>query len=73
MKNCIVTVASNMSDETYEMLCEKANRRYGGDLVFTKVTDDGIIGGFILDMDGMICDASIATQIDEMGKHLKGV
>lgn len=73
MKKCTVTVASNMSGETYGMLCEKTKAKFGADIEFTKKTDDDIIGGFILDMDGMICDCSLSSQLSEMKKHLKGV
>lgn len=72
MKNCIVTVASNMSGETYGQLCEKAEKKFG-ELSFTKKVDDEIIGGFILDIDGMIYDLSLSTQLAEMKKHIKGV
>lgn len=73
MRHCVMTVASNMSEETVGYLCEKTKEKFGDDLVFTKVVNDEIIGGFILDIDGMIYDLSLSAQCYEMKKHLKGV
>lgn len=73
MKKCIVTVASNMTEETYGMLCEKTKARFGADIDFVKKVKDDIIGGFILEIDGMIYDCSLSSQLSEMKKHLKGV
>ena len=71
MRNCTVTAASNMSGETYEYLCEKVRRRFGDDIAFTRVTDDSVIGGFMLDLNGHIFDLTLATQLKAMGKHLR--
>ena len=71
MRNCTVTAASNMSGETYEYLCEKVQRKFGDDIAFTRVTDESVIGGFILDLNGHIFDLSLATQLKAMGKHLR--
>ena len=71
MRNCTVTAASNMSGETYEYLCEKVRRKFGDDIEFTRVTDEAVIGGFILDLNGHIFDLTLATQLKAMGKHLR--
>ena len=71
MRNCTVTAASNMSGETYEYLCEKVRQKFGDDIEFTRVTDEAVIGGFILDLNGHIFDLSLATQLKVMGKHLR--
>ena len=71
MRNCTVTAASNMSGETYEYLCEKVRQKFGDDIEFTRVTDEAVIGGFILDLNGHIFDLSLATQLKAMGKHLR--
>lgn len=71
MRNCTVTAASNMSGETYEYLCEKVRKKFGDDIEFTRVTDDAVIGGFLLDLNGHIFDLTLATQLKEMGKHLR--
>ena len=71
MRNCTVTAASNMSGETYEYLCEKVRQKFGDDIEFTRVTDEAVIGGFILDLNGHIFDLSLATQLKVMGRHLR--
>ena len=71
MKRAKITVASNMSDKTYIMLCEKTRERFGDDIEFTRIVDNDIIGGFILDIDGMIFDLSVRTTFDELKKHIK--
>ena len=71
MRKCTVTAASNMSGETYEYLCEKVRRKFGDDIEFTRKTDDSVIGGFILDLNGHIFDLSLATQLKAMGRHLR--
>ena len=71
MRKCTVTAASNMSGETYEYLCEKVRRKFGDDIEFTRKTDESVIGGFILDLNGHIFDLSLATQLKAMGRHLR--
>ena len=69
MNKIIITTASNMSDETYSLLCEKAKARFGCEETEKRI-DDSIIGGFVLNIDGLIYDASIKTQLDELKKHI---
>ena len=71
MKKAKITVASNMTDETYMLLCKKTRERFGDDIEFTRRIDEDILGGFILDLDGMIFDLSLRTRFDELKKHLK--
>ena len=71
MRKCTVTAASNMSGKTYEYLCEKVRAKFGDDIEFTQVTDESVIGGFILDLNGHIFDLSLATQLKAMGRHLR--
>lgn len=70
MRRCIITVASNMSEETYSYLVEKTKRQFGFDMSIGKAVDNSIIGGFILNVDGQIFDLSVKTQLDEMKRHL---
>lgn len=67
-----MTAASNMSEDSYRLLCDKTREKFGADIEFTRVTDDSIIGGFILNIDGLIFDMSVSTGLREMKKHLKG-
>ena len=69
MKTAVITVASNMSDKTYERICKGFAEKLG-EISFEKVTDDKIIGGFIAEIDGKIFDMSIASQIAKMQKQI---
>lgn len=70
MREAIVTVASNFSDENYERLREGLLRHLGGDIVFRRVEDESVVGGFILRLDGIVCDMSLASQLKKLGKEL---
>ena len=69
MKTAVITVASNMSDKTYERICSGFSEKLG-EISFEKVTDDKIIGGFIAEIDGEVFDFSIASQIAKMQKQI---
>ena len=70
MKECIVTVAPNMSDETYALLCEKAKRRFGEDLRFVRRTEKSVVGGFMLEIGNTVYDLTLKTQLDMLRTHL---
>ncbi len=70
MRNCKITVSSDMTDETYAMLCEKARRRFGADLSFTRIDNDAVIAGFILELDGTVYDVSVGTQLEILKKKM---
>ena len=70
MRNCKITVSSGMTAETYAMLCEKARRRFGADLSFTRVDDNSVIAGFILELDGTVYDVSVGTQLEILKKKM---
>lgn len=72
MKNIIITTAKNMSDHTYEYICDGFKRKFGEDVRFRQIIDDGIIGGFIANVNGEIFDLSIASQLKRMEKHIAG-
>lgn len=69
MKTAVITVASNMSDKTYDRICSGFSEKIG-ELCFEKVVDDKIIGGFIAEIDGRVFDMSIASQIAKMQKQI---
>lgn len=70
MKTVIITTADNMSDETFERICGGFREKLG-EVSFKRVIDNGIIGGFIADIDGEIYDLSISSQLKEMQKQIK--
>lgn len=72
MNKSTLTVASSMSGKTYDYLCEKIKERFGSDTEIVRVDDDGVIGGFILSLNGEIYDLSISSQLSLIKKHIKG-
>lgn len=70
MTKVIITVTSSVSDQQYKSICDGLKRKFSNDLSFEKCIDDGIIGGFIADIDGDIYDASILSQLKKMSKHI---
>ena len=72
MKTVVITAAENMSDATYARICRGFLEKLGDDVKFERVTDNGIIGGFIADADGEIYDLSISSQLKEMQKKIDG-
>ena len=70
MKKCTVTAASNMSRDTFEYLCGKLKERFGDEISPELITDDGVIGGCVIDLDGHIFDLSVRTQLEELRKHM---
>lgn len=69
MKTAVITVASNMSDKTYDRICN-GFAEILGELSFEKVIDDKIIGGFIAEIEGEVFDMSIASQTAKMQKQI---
>lgn len=72
MKTVIITAAENMSDETYNRICGGFKEKLGEDAEFRRITDNGIIGGFIAEVDGEIYDLSISSQLKKMQKEITG-
>ncbi len=70
MRKAVIKIADNMSDETYTMLCDGIKEKFGADIEFQKITDESVIGGFILSLDGVIYDNSIRTQLKRLKKHI---
>lgn len=72
MKTVIITAVENMSDETYNRICSGFKEKLGEDAEFKRITDNGIIGGFIAEVDGEIYDLSISSQLKKMQKEIIG-
>lgn len=72
MKSIIITTASNMTETTYNYICEGFRQKFGVDVSFHRIIDDDIIGGFITEINGEIFDLSIASQLKRMKEHIAG-
>lgn len=70
MREAVVVAASNFSDGNFDRLCEGLKQRFGGDIVFSRVTDESVVGGFMLRLDGVVYDMSFASQLKKLGKEL---
>lgn len=58
-----------MSETTFAYLCGKIKERFGDDISPELITDDGVIGGCVIDLDGHIFDLSVRTQLEGLRKH----
>ena len=70
MNKVIVTVTSDVSDETRDFISGGFFDMLGAECEF--VVDDSIIGGFVAAYDGKIWDESISTQLELMKREMKG-
>lgn len=72
MKKAVIRTAGNMSEETLGMLERGIAEKFGGEIEFETAVDEALIGGFILNFDGTVYDMSVASQLSELEKHIKG-
>ncbi|MBQ9921163.1 MAG: F0F1 ATP synthase subunit delta [Clostridia bacterium] len=70
MRRVTVTATCAMSDETYKLICEKIEQKYGESFIFTRENDASIIGGFILNIENKIYDMSTRTRLAEIQNHI---
>lgn len=71
MKKLVITVTPNTSKELFDRICRGFEEKLGKDFSFERADDPSVIGGFIADIDGDVYDASIATKLKEMAKHIR--
>ncbi|MBQ9940459.1 MAG: F0F1 ATP synthase subunit delta [Clostridia bacterium] len=70
MRQVTVTSTSAMSEETYKLICDKIEKKYNEKFIFSRVTDNSIIGGFILNIESKIYDISTKTRLNEIENHI---
>ncbi len=70
MREAIIKITDNFSEETYNMLCEGIKEKFGSDIEFEKVYDDTLVGGFLLKIDGVVYDHTVRTQLKKLKKHM---
>ncbi len=70
MKNLILTVTPDTTDEVFDGICKGFNQKYGCELSVTRVNDEKIIGGFIADIEGEVFDTSVKTRLDTLAQHI---
>ncbi len=70
MRKAIIKITKTMSDETFKILCDGINEKFGSDIEFEKVYDESLIGGFVLKLDGIVYDHTIRTQLKRLKNHI---
>ncbi len=70
MRKAIIKITKTMSDETFKMLCDGINEKFGNNIEFEKVYDESLIGGFVLKLDGIVYDNTIRTQLKRLKNHI---
>lgn len=71
MSKAVITIPSNMSEETYSYITDSVKGKFGTDTDIVKVINPELIGGFTLSVDGNIYDLSVNTQLEQIEKSLK--
>jgi F-type H+-transporting ATPase subunit delta len=71
MRKATIIVADNITIPTYRYLCDELKRKLGKDIDFEYTIDNSIIGGFILNLDGVVYDNSLRTQLNRLKKHIR--
>ena len=66
MRPCVITVAPSMGDGTFDYLVERVRAHFGADVRVTRVNDEGVIGGFYMELDGTVYDMTIRTQLEKL-------
>lgn len=69
MNTAIIITAPNCSQPTYEYLCEQLTRRFG-ELAFEHRIQPEVLGGFLIQLNGMVYDCTVKTRLDQMKNHL---
>lgn len=71
MRKATIIAADNITIPTYRYLCDELKRKLGKDIDFEYTIDNSIIGGFILNLDGVVYDNSLRTQLNRLKKHIR--
>ena len=71
MRKATIIVADNITIPTYRYLCDELKKKLGKDIDFEYTIDNYIIGGFILNLDGVVYDNSLKTQLNRLKKHIR--
>ena len=71
MRKSTIIVADNITIPTHRYLCDELKKKLGKDIDFEYKIDNSIIGGFIINLDGVVYDNSIKTQLERLKKHIK--
>lgn len=67
---CHVTLAHDLPADTLKVIEKKISAKTKRTLVLDTKIDAGLIGGYIAEVDGVVFDASIRSQLEKMKQRL---
>ncbi len=67
---CRVTTAVDTDSQTGKRITEAVKKATGGNVEIEKIVDPSIIGGFILEVENRMLDASISGKLKQIRKNL---
>lgn len=70
MKKVIITVSDKFEDELFKKLCDGIKTKLG-DCEIEQITDNKIIDGFTVEIDGTVYDYSILSKVNQFEQELK--
>lgn len=74
ISTAVVTVAQDLSEENKKMIKDKLEKSgISFETVILEIKKDpSLIGGFVLEFNNYVYDASVAHQLEQIGKNFKG-
>lgn len=65
----VITTSDTCAQDTYLSICERLVGIFGA-LVFDHRVDAGVLGGFVLELNGTVYDCTVKAQLEQMRRHL---
>ena len=66
-----VTSAVPLDDETARAIAEKLSQATKAKVLLDRVVDPAILGGLVTQVESLVYDGSVRTQLEDLRKHLK--
>lgn len=71
--NASVSTVVELSEASRGALQSRLEKGLGKRVILENVLDDGILGGFVVRYDGMVADASLQRELDDMKESTRRV
>lgn len=71
MKTAVIITAPHCTPQTYRYLCDSLTARFG-QLRFEHRVEQDLLGGFLIQLDGMVYDCTLRTRLRQLRRHLTG-
>lgn len=69
MKTALVITAPHCTQQTYDWLCSQLTAHFGP-LQFTHQQKPEVLGGFMVQMDGIVYDCTMRTRLAQLREYL---